>query len=56
MFTCDFPFPTPALPPRAQPRAHPFDENHLISGRTPLIFDRKVSQARKIGNIRGKER
>ena len=43
-FTCGFPFPTPALPPRVQPRAHSFDENHLISGRTPLIFDRKVSQ------------
>ena len=38
MFTCVFPFPTSAPPPRVQPRAHSFDENHLISGRTPPHF------------------
>lgn len=33
--TCGFSFPTPVLLSRAQPRAHTFDDNHLISGRTP---------------------
>ena len=33
--TYGFSFPTPVLLSRAQPRAHTFDDNHLISGRTP---------------------
>lgn len=34
-FTCGFSFPTPVLLSRVQPRTHTFDDNHLISGRTP---------------------
>lgn len=37
-FTCGFSFPTPVLLSRVQPRAHTFDDNHLISGRTPPRF------------------
>lgn len=37
-FTCGFSFLTPVLLSRVQPRAHTFDDNHLISGRTPLVF------------------
>lgn len=35
-FTCGFSFFTPALLLGVRPRMHSFDENHPISGRTPL--------------------
>lgn len=44
-FTCGFSFPTPVLLSRVQPRAHSFDENHLISGRTPHFRPQGIASA-----------
>ena len=44
-FTCGFSFPTSVLLSRVQPRAHSFDENHLISGRTPHFRPQGIASA-----------
>ena len=44
-FTCGFSFPTPVLLSRVQPRAHTFDDNHLISGRIPHFRPQGIASA-----------
>ena len=44
-FTCGFSFPTPVLLSRVQPRAHTFDDNHLISGRTPSFRPQGIASS-----------
>ncbi len=44
-FTCGLPSFTPIPLLRVRPRAHSFDENHLISGRTPHFRPQGIASA-----------